>query len=62
MEERKTMRKVTSRKWMGDDAGSWAVFVEGQDEPVVSGLTRREVPYEIRRVKEILAERERDAT
>jgi len=30
--------KVTIRKYEGDDSLSWAVFVEGQQEPVVSGL------------------------
>jgi hypothetical protein len=37
--------KVTARKWMGDDAGSWAVFLPGQSQPFVSGLTKAEVPY-----------------
>jgi hypothetical protein len=37
--------KVTARKWMGDDAGSWAVFLPGQSQPFVSGLTKPEVPY-----------------
>jgi hypothetical protein len=36
-------RKITARKYMGDDAYSWAVFVDGR--PAYTGLTRREVPY-----------------
>jgi len=47
-------RKVTARKWNGDDAYSWAVFVQGQTEPVVSGLKRSEVEYHKRRVVEML--------
>jgi hypothetical protein len=39
------MTKITARKYMGDDAGSWAIFVDGQSTPVVSGLTRSEVAY-----------------
>jgi hypothetical protein len=38
-----TKPKIIARKWMGDDAGSWAVFIDGQ--VFVSGLTKREVPY-----------------
>ena len=30
--------KVTIRKYEGDDSLSWAVFIESQQEPVVSGL------------------------
>jgi hypothetical protein len=36
-------KRVTARKYMGDDEGSWAVFVDGH--PAWKGLTRREVPY-----------------
>jgi hypothetical protein len=35
--------KITARKYMGDDAASWAVFVNGR--PVFTGLMRREVEY-----------------
>lgn len=35
--------KVTARKYFGDDAQSWAVFVNGI--PFVTGLSRREVPH-----------------
>jgi hypothetical protein len=37
--------KVTISKYGGDDMYSWAVFVEGQREPVVAGLTRDEARY-----------------
>lgn len=35
--------KITARKYMGDDAASWAVFIDGA--PFVTGLTKSEVPY-----------------
>ncbi len=35
--------KITARKYQGDDAYSWAVFVN--DHPVVTGLARSSVPY-----------------
>ncbi len=35
--------KITARKYLGDDAASWAVFINGR--PYVTGLTRSEVPY-----------------
>lgn len=37
------LRRVTARKYMGDDAYSWAVFIDGK--PMVTGLSRREVPF-----------------
>ena len=33
--------KVTMRKYHGDDSHSWALFIDGQSEPVVSGLSQR---------------------
>lgn len=36
-------QRITARKYGGDDAYSWAVFIDGQ--PFVTGLTRREVSY-----------------
>jgi hypothetical protein len=47
--------KVTARKYMGDDAYSWAVFVDGR--VAVSGLSRREVPHYKRLVQEGLDKR-----
>jgi hypothetical protein len=35
--------KITARKYMGDDAYSWAVFVNNR--PVVTGLMRSQVAY-----------------
>ncbi len=43
-------RVVTARKYLGDDAYSWAVFLDGR--PVVTGLSIREVPYWKRRIAE----------
>lgn len=40
---RTLQRRITARKWGGDDAGSWAVFIDGRQ--FVNGLTRPEVPY-----------------
>ena len=37
------MTKITAKKYMGDDTGSWAIFVNGR--PVVTGLTKREISY-----------------
>lgn len=36
-------RRVTAKKYGGDDAYSWAVFIDGR--PFVTGLTKPEVPY-----------------
>lgn len=36
---------TTARQDGGDDGYCWAVFVKGQSQPVVNGLTRREVAY-----------------
>lgn len=49
--------KVTARKYGGDDAYSWAVFIEGK--PLVTGLSRREVPYYKAQAEEILKNRDR---
>lgn len=35
--------RVTTRKWMGDDLYSWAVFVDGQVK--WNGLSRSEASY-----------------
>lgn len=35
--------RVTARKYQGDDAYSWAVFLDGQ--PRMTGLSKSEVPY-----------------
>jgi hypothetical protein len=36
-------RRVTARKYLGDDAASWAIFVDGR--PRLTGLYRSEVAY-----------------
>lgn len=36
-------RNITIRKYMGDDAYSWAVFVDGR--PILTGLSRSEAQY-----------------
>lgn len=46
---------ITAKKYMGDDKSSWAIFVDGR--PVVTGLTRSEVPYWKRRVARDLEEK-----
>lgn len=38
------MNKITIRKWNGDDAYSWAVFVNNR--MILNGLSRREAQYE----------------
>lgn len=48
--------RITARKYEGDDAYSWAVFVDGR--PLVTGLSRREVPYYKKQAEELLAKRE----
>lgn len=37
------MKKITARKYQGDDKYSWAVFVNGV--PKVTGLGKSEVKY-----------------
>ena len=48
--------RVTARKYMGDDAGSWAVFIDGR--PFVTGLTRPEVAYYKKMAQKTIDERE----
>ena len=48
--------RITVGKFNGNDAYSWAVFVDGR--PVVTGLTRREVSYHRARITELVRERE----
>ncbi len=38
-----TKPKITARKYMGDDAYSWAIFRDGR--PVFTGLSRSQVAY-----------------
>lgn len=52
----KQMFRHTSMRQLGDDGLSWAVFVDGQDEPVVSGLSL----HEARRHRYTIANLERE--
>lgn len=45
--------KITARKYMGDDAYSWAVFVNGR--VFVSGLSRSEVAHYKKVAAEMIA-------
>jgi hypothetical protein len=47
--------KITAAKYGGDDAYSWAVFVDGR--PAFTGLSRPEVAHYKRLAAEIAAER-----
>ena len=41
--------KITSKKYMGDDKYSWAIFIDGK--PFVTGLMKREINYYIKQAK-----------
>lgn len=43
MEDKKLLKRITARKYQGDDSYSWAVFVDGR--PRMTGLSKSEVPY-----------------
>lgn len=47
---------ITTRKYMGDDAYSWAVFVNGL--PVVTGCSRTEAAYHRKHIKAMYAAKE----
>jgi hypothetical protein len=52
--------KITARKYEGDDAQSWAVFVDGR--VFVSGLGHRDVAYHKKVAAELIEKRRaRDA-
>ncbi len=50
-------RRITTGKYMGDDAYSWAIFVDGQ--AAVTGLTRSEIAYHKQQITAIYAERDK---
>lgn len=50
---------ITARKFMGDDQGSWAVFVHNR--PAVTGLTIHSVSYYKRLVLDELTKKENKA-
>jgi len=47
--------KITARKYMGNDAYSWAVFID--DNPFVKGLSKRETAYYKKLAAKVYAER-----
>lgn len=51
-------KRVTASKYMGDDAYSWAVFIDGKT--FVTGLCKREVPHYKNRALETLKEKSND--
>ena len=53
-------KRVTARKYMGDDLYSWAVFIDGR--PFVTGLGRSEVPYYKEQAEKQLTKRGASAT
>ncbi len=52
------MKKLTMRKWMGDDAYSWAVFQAGSPRPIVSGCSRPEARSHMQSLAAMFKERE----
>ena len=50
-------RRVTARKHGGDDAYSWAVFVDGQLRSALTGLSRRQATYYVNQLRQSLMER-----
>jgi len=50
-----TVPKITARKYEGDDAYSWAVFID--DNPFVKGLSKRETAYYKKLAAKVYAER-----
>jgi hypothetical protein len=52
-----TWRYTRARKYAGDDAYSWAVFVVGEQLPRVTGLHRSEVDYYRKQLEARQAER-----
>jgi hypothetical protein len=41
----KKLKYFTTRKYMGDDAYSWAVFRKGVSNPICSGCSKNEARY-----------------
>jgi hypothetical protein len=50
-------RKITARKYEGDDKRCWAIFVGNQSYPVVAGLEKSEIPYYKKQVEKLLKEK-----
>jgi hypothetical protein len=45
------IKRITARKFEGDDQYSWTIFLDGR--PVMTGLSKREVPYCKKEVEKI---------
>lgn len=52
------LKRVTARKYMGDDLHSWAVFIDGK--PFVTGLGNSEVDYYKRQAYQVLTKHPND--
>jgi hypothetical protein len=50
--------KLTARKFNGDDQHSWAIFRDGQSRPVVTGLSKRQIPYYKRLIQQTVEKKE----
>lgn len=51
-------KRVTAKKYMGDDLYSWAVFLDGV--PVVTGLAKTQVKYYKKQVRDMKGIKETD--
>ncbi len=49
--------RITSRKYMGDDEYSWAVFVAGR--PMMTGLSKPEVLYYKRQLLQFILDKKK---
>ncbi len=54
--DKKLLKRITARKYQGDDRYSWAVFLDGQ--PKMTGLSKNEVPYYKEQVSKIFLKKE----
>jgi hypothetical protein len=53
----KAIPKLYTRKYMGDDRLSWAVFAEGNPTPIDSGLSRTEAAHTKKALEAMYRER-----
>ena len=49
-------KHTTARKFEGDDAASWAVFIKGEKKPKITGLLQSEVTYYRRQIEQDIEE------
>ena len=52
-------KRVTAKKYMGDDLYSWAVFLDGR--PVMTGISKSQVKYYKKQVREMKGIQETDS-